>query len=224
MSVNFDYQRPERLGMPEAVLCEGKSFQHIQDILSELSERNDYPVLFTRLEQSQFEQLPESLRQRLDYDELSRTAVLNGQLPKRWGKVAVVTAGTSDLSVATEAVRTLTFSGVETSLVADVGVAGIWRLMERVKDIAEHDLIIVVAGMDAALASVMGGLVGKCVIGVPTSVGYGVAADGTTALNSMLASCGQGIVVTNIDNGFGGACAALRILSMADSVFYREDG
>jgi NCAIR mutase (PurE)-related protein len=130
----------------------------------------------------------------------------------------VVTAGTSDLRVATEAARTLHFTGVRHTVYADIGVAGLWRLTERIEEISQHDVIIVVAGMDAALASVMGGLVGKCVIGVPTSVGYGVAAGGNTALNAMLASCGQGVVVTNIDNGFGGACAAVRVLNSLAAV------
>lgn len=133
--------------------------------------------------------------------------------PPRQGKIAIVTAGTSDLSVAKEAQRILEFSGFTPSLYADVGVAGIWRLMECIDDIRQHPVIIVVAGMDAALASVMGGLAGSSIIGVPTSVGYGVAEGGLTALNSMLASCGQGIMVTNIDNGFGGACGAIRIFN-----------
>lgn len=212
MTVNYDYQRPERLGIPEAIYCEGKDTEHINDILAELSGQANHPTLFTRLKRSQFEQLDANLVGQLDYDGASSTAILHGSLSARAGKIAVVTAGTSDLRVARETTRTLEFMGFQHSLIADVGVAGIWRLMERIEEIREHDVVIVVAGMDAALASVMAGLVGQCVIGVPTSVGYGVATDGTTALNSMLASCGQGIVVTNIDNGFGAASAAARIL------------
>lgn len=213
MTVNYDYQRVERLGMPEAILCDGKSSRHLVEILEELGERRDFPVLFTRMTPGQFEQLHGSAGASLDYDELSQTAVLHGNLEPRPGRVAIVTAGTSDLSVASETTRTLEFSGISNTLFADVGVAGLWRLIERVDEIAEHDVVIVVAGMDAALASVVAGLVNKCVVGVPTSVGYGVANDGRTALNAMLASCGQGIVVTNIDNGFGAACAAIRILN-----------
>lgn len=129
----------------------------------------------------------------------------------------MVTAGTSDLSVALEANRTLKFSGVSTSLFSDVGVAGIHRLFDRLEEIKAHDVVIAVAGWDAALASVLGGLVAHPVIAVPTSVGYGVAKDGHTALNSMLASCGQGILVANIDNGFGAACGAIRILNQQAS-------
>ena len=213
MTTVYDYQRRERLGMPEAVFCEGKDVGALDAILAELAGRPDHPVLFTRLDQGLFGRLDPARSQDLDYDPLSHTAILHGPLPPRPGRVAVVTAGTSDLRVAREAVRTLDFMGIANTLIADVGVAGLWRLLDRVADIDRHDLVIVVAGMDAALASVMGGLVGKCVIGVPTSVGYGVAAGGTTALNAMLASCGQGILVTNIDNGFGAACGAARILN-----------
>ncbi len=211
--VKYDYARRQRLGMPEAVLCGGKDPASLQHIFAELAARPDHPVLFTRLQPEQLAALDEAHRENLDYDALSATAILHGPLPARPGSVAVVTAGTADLAVAHEAARTLYFSGLDHTLVVDVGVAGLWRLTERIDEIARHDVIIVVAGMDAALASVMGGLVGKCVVAVPTSVGYGVAAGGETALNAMLASCGQGIVVTNIDNGFGAACAAVRVLN-----------
>lgn len=213
MTTVYDYQRRERLGMPEAIFCEGKDIGSLNRILAELSVRTDHPVLFTRLQEPHFDRLDPALAKLLDYDSVSATALLHGTLPPRAGSVAVVTAGTSDLRVAREAARTLNFMGLASALFADVGVAGIWRLLERIEEIKRHDVVIVVAGMDAALASVMGGLVDRCVIGVPTSVGYGVAAGGTTALNAMLASCGQGVLVTNIDNGFGAACAALRIVN-----------
>lgn len=214
--VIYDYDRSERLGMPEAVYCEGKDGASVNAILAELSEQPDHPVLFTRISEMQLKQLDPKLTNQLDYDAVSLTAILNGCCPARKGKVAIVCAGTSDLSVAREARRTLEFTGIETELVVDVGVAGIHRLLDRIDHIRGFNVIIVIAGMDAALASVMGGLVRQPVIGVPTSVGYGVASGGTTALNSMLASCGQGISVTNIDNGFGGACAAIRILNMLE--------
>lgn len=208
----YDYQRRERIGMPEAIFCAGKDTGSLNQILAELIAHPSHPVLFTRLAPERFNLLDPALSARLDYDPLSATAILHGALPTRAGTVAIVSAGTSDLAVAREAARTLEFSGIGHTLVGDVGVAGIWRLMERVAQIRLHDVIIVVAGMDAALASVMGGLVDKCVIGVPTSVGYGVATGGGTALNAMLASCAQGVLVTNIDNGFGAACAAARII------------
>jgi NCAIR mutase (PurE)-related protein len=213
MTVNYDYPRRQRLGMPEAVLCAGKDIASLNRVLSELSERLDHPVLFTRLEPEQFDRLDPSLSRRLDFDALSCTAVLHGPLPSREGSAAVITAGTSDFRVAMEAARTLHFMGVDHSLYPDIGVAGLWRLLDRLEDIAGHDVVIVAAGMDAALASVVGGLLGNCVIAVPTSVGYGVAQGGTTALNAMLSSCSQGVLVTNIDNGFGAACAAVRVIN-----------
>ncbi|MEY4501506.1 MAG: hypothetical protein RIS52_1396 [Pseudomonadota bacterium] len=214
MTVTYDYDRTARLGMPEAVYCEGKDIGSLGAILAELVQRPDHPVLFTRLSAACLAMLDPALVAALDHDALSATAILHGGLPKCLGSVAIVAAGTSDLKVALEAQRTLEFSGYEANLIVDVGVAGIHRLLDRIDEIRAHDVIIVVAGMDAALASVMGGLTGKPLIAVPTSVGYGVAADGGTALNAMLASCGQGVLVTNIDNGFGGACGAIRILNM----------
>ncbi len=217
MSVKYDYQRLERLGMPEAILCDGKHAEHLEQLLEELLARPEHPALFTRLHQQVFDTLAPHVATPLDYCRVSNTAILHGVLPQRTGSVAVVTAGTSDLRVAMEASRTLEFTGIPHTLIADVGVAGVWRLLERIDEIRSHDVVIVVAGMDAALASVLGGLVDKCIIGVPTSIGYGVAAGGNTALNAMLASCGQGVTVTNIDNGFGAACAAIRILNAINS-------
>jgi NCAIR mutase (PurE)-related protein len=151
----------------------------------------------------------------LDYDPASGTATLHGRMPHRAGTVTVLTAGTSDLHVADEARRTCEFLGITARCIADVGVAGLWRLTERLDEITASDVVIVVAGMDGALASVVGGLVGQPVIAVPTSTGYGVSRGGETALHAMLASCAQGVTVTNIDNGFGAACAASRILTTA---------
>lgn len=214
MTINYDYDRTVRLGMPEAVYCEGKDAASLNAILGELARRPDHPVLFTRLPTERLAMLDPAMASALDHDALSATAILHGSLARQPGRVAIVAAGTSDLKVAREALRTLEFSGHEAILIVDVGVAGIHRLLDRIDEIRAYDVIIIVAGMDAALASVMGGLTGKPVIAVPTSVGYGVATGGGTALHAMLASCGQGVLVTNIDNGFGGACGAIRILSM----------
>jgi NCAIR mutase (PurE)-related protein len=210
----YDFDRRDRIGMPEAILCEGKETAHLARLVAELAVRTDHPVLLTRLSSRQYDAIATETAASLHYEPHSRTAFLNGTLPARAGNVAVVTAGTSDLPAALEAQRTLTFMGVSTTLVADVGVAGLWRLTDRIEEIRRHDVIICVAGMDAALLSVMGGLVAQPVIGVPTSVGYGVAAGGQAALHSMLASCAQGVLVTNIDNGFGAACAAARLLTV----------
>lgn len=210
----YDADRAERLGMPEAIFCEGKDNAVLAEIVRELSAKAGQPALFTRLAPDRFSTLKTVSGDLMDYDPQSHTAFLHGGLPMRDGRVAVVTAGTSDLRVAGEALRTLQFSGVTGEVIADVGVAGIHRLFDRIEHIRTFDIVIVVAGWDAALASVMGGLVPQPLIAVPTSTGYGVASGGKSALLSMLASCGQGVLVTNIDNGFGAACGAIRMLNM----------
>ena len=130
-------------------------------------------------------------------------------------RIAVVTAGSSDIPVAGEAIRTLRFHNMAATPFFDVGVAGLWRLQERLEEIADHSVVIVVAGMDGALVSVLGGLIGSVIIATPTSTGYGAAQNGQTALNAALTSCAPGIVVTNIDNGYGAACAAIRALNLS---------
>ncbi len=211
----LDWERGERTGTSEAVLCEPKTAAQIDAIVAhaiELGRR----LLLTRLGNRKFERLSAPARSALDYDAVTRTAIL-GDLPapRGSGRVAIVCGGTSDLAVAREAARTLAFAGEAATLHADVGVAGLWRLMERLDDIRRHRVVIVVAGMEGALFSVLAGLVPCAVIAVPTSVGYGVAAGGRAALHAALASCASGISVVNIDNGFGAAHAALRILGEA---------
>lgn len=212
MNSIYDHDRFSRIGLPEAVLCEGKSDAALTELLSYLSKEVKSPVLLTRLVEKRLEVLDASIRVHLAYDPESQTAFLNGKLPRFAARVAVVAAGTSDLRIAKEACRTLEFLGAEPELFIDVGVAGLWRLQDRISRIREAEIVIVVAGMDAALASVVTGLVPNPVIGVPTSTGYGVAVGGRAALHAMLASCSQGLVVTNIDNGFGAACAAVRMI------------
>ena len=214
MTLRYDYARADRIGMPEAVLCDAKSDDQLAAVLRELVAQ-PAPVLLTRLREDRLGSLGDAIVDRLDYDARSSTAFLHGTRPEIPGVVAIVTAGTSDLGVAEEAGRTLRFSGVRSSIYADIGVAGVWRLEERISEIAASDVVIVVAGMDGALASVIGGLLRQPLIAVPTSIGYGVAEEGRAALYSMLASCAPGLVVTNINNGFGAACAAVRILSGA---------
>lgn len=205
----MDWQREQRTGIAEAVLCEGKTASQIEAILRSAGER---PLLLTRLEVALFDALPPDRRAALDHDALSRTA-FHGPVPvPALGGVCVVCAGTADLPVAREAVRSLVFAGYEAPLIADVGVAGLWRLMQRIEEIRTHSVIIAVAGMEGALFSVLAGLVAAPVIAVPTSVGYGVASGGRVALHSALASCAAGLSCVNIDNGFGAACAAVRIL------------
>ena len=210
-----DRERRARMGLDEAVFCGSKTAGQIDTILADARE-HDTCLLLTRLDAEKFDALGDEWQQCLDYDTLSRTAILGSlpDLPDAAPRVATVTAGTSDVGVAREAVRTLRHAGHDCAEIHDVGVAGLWRLMERTEQLRSYPVLIVAAGMDAALPSVVGGLVSGAIIAVPTSAGYGVAEGGTTALHSMLASCAPGISVVNIDNGYGAACAALRILNL----------
>lgn len=209
----YDHDRTNRIGMPETVFCLNKPVDDVVRILERLDAPGVGPVLFTRMSEEQYEAASNRTSAKLDYDALSQTAYLNGCLAERDARVGIVAAGTSDRPVALEAQRTLQFLGISTRLHIDVGVAGLWRLLDRVDELRTEHVLIVVAGMDAALASVVGGLVGCPIIAVPTSTGYGAAHGGQTALNAMLTSCAQGVLVTNIDNGFGAACGAARILA-----------
>ena len=213
----FDFGRSARIGLDEAVFCEGKSAEQIASILEHARERK-VGLLLTRLDADKLSSLSQELTADIDYCPLSRAAFF-GPLRRvvSTGKVAIVAAGTSDAGVAREAARTLRHAGVKASLITDVGVAGLWRLMDRIEDIRHHPIVIAVAGMDAALASVLGGLIPGVLIAVPTSVGYGASEGGRTALNAMLASCAPGVTVCNIDNGYGAAAAALRILSVMET-------
>jgi NCAIR mutase (PurE)-related protein len=210
----LDWGRRARTGLPEAILCEGKSDEQIARILNQAIDRAER-LLLTRLAPDRIGILPADLRARLDYDPISRTAILGeAPAPEDLG-IAIVSAGTSDRPVAEEARRTLASEGVDAPMVGDVGVAGLWRLLERVPDLVERRIIIAVAGMEGALFSVLPGLVPGLVIAVPSSVGYGVGAGGRAALSTALASCTPGLVAVNIDNGYGAACAALKLLRHA---------
>jgi NCAIR mutase (PurE)-related protein len=169
--------------------------------------------LFTRLDAMKFEALSLAARKAMDYDHVSRTAVMGEKRrPARAAEVAIVTGGSSDLHASREALRTLEYNGHAGLHIPDVGVAGLWRLLDRIEEIRPMRVVIVVAGMEGALPSVIAGLVPGVVIALPTSVGYGVAEGGTVALHSALASCAPGLLTVNIDNGYGAACAALRAL------------
>jgi NCAIR mutase (PurE)-related protein len=212
--VRPDASRGERIGLDEAIFCAGKNVSQIEAILEEARTRGA-GLLLTRLSAEQLRGISAASCAELDYDLLSRTAFF-GKAHDRAGesgtRAAILTAGTSDLPAAREAQRTLAWYGEHAAEFHDIGVAGLWRLTDRLEEIRRHPVLIVAAGMDAALASVVGGLVRGCVIGLPTSVGYGVASGGRTALDAMLASCAPGLAVVNIDNGYGAACIALRML------------
>lgn len=210
---DLDLLRAERMGLDEALFCAGKTNAQIARIVETVRDRGR-PMLLTRLEENRYLALDPGVRSLLDYDALSRTAMVGAKRPVGdVARVAVVSAGTSDLFVSREVVRTLAYYGEKVSEFNDVGVAGLHRLISRLEPIRGHEVVIAVAGMDAALVSVLGGLVRAPVIAVPTSVGYGASRGGETALAASLASCAAGIVVVNIDNGFGAACAALRIMN-----------
>lgn len=191
------------------VYGENKAPAHLKACIEGLLQAQG-DVLITRLAPEAYEKLGE-LKERLDYDPLSETA-LAGTKKEPVGSVAVVTAGTADSKVAEECARSLAYFGVKAACFYDVGVAGIHRLFEKIDGIAACDAIVVIAGMDGALPSVVAGLVSVPVIAVPTSVGYGASFGGMAALLSMLNSCAEGVAVVNIDNGYGAAYMAAEIV------------
>jgi NCAIR mutase (PurE)-related protein len=209
---SVDHHRALRQGVPEVVFGEGKSADQILGIAREIAAAGQN-VLVTRLDSAKAETVAAALPG-FAYAPVARTgSLVQRPPPARDGTVAVVTAGTSDLPVSEEAVETLTAVGLTPVRMYDVGVAGLHRLLHRVDALRAADVVIVVAGMEGALPSVVGGVVSAPLIAVPTSTGYGTALAGFTALFAMLTSCASGVVVVNIDSGFGAAMAAHRILS-----------
>lgn len=206
----LDLDRAERTGDPEVVFGESKTPAQIITLLGQLAERHpDRAVLATRLSGEARERLTSALPQsRLD--DVARTATI-GPLPAAAGLVAIVCAGTTDLPVAREAARTVEVYGATPTLIADVGVAGLHRIVAAQSEFADADALIVIAGMEGALPSVVGGLTGIPLVAVPTSIGYGASFGGVAALLGMLNSCAPGVVVSNIDNGYGAGVHAARI-------------
>ena len=205
---NVDHHRQLRLGFPEVIFGEGKSVGQITQIVAALLDKGSN-VLVTRVDEPRALQLKEHFPA-LVYHEDARCLTLE-QKPVEItgrGKILVVSAGTSDIPVAAEAVVTARLLGNEVEQLYDVGVAGIHRLLARKELLFSAAVIIVVAGMEGALPSVVAGMAGRPVIGVPTSIGYGASFGGIAALLGMLNSCAAGVTVVNIDNGFGAACAA----------------
>lgn len=203
----LDTDRKRRTGMPEVIYAAGKTTEQVTQI-AERMYKNGIDVLATRVTNEMWESVQQILPN-ASYNALAKTIVYKHQEQiSGMGYIAVVAAGTSDLPVAEEAVETARFLGNEVVTIYDVGVAGIHRLFNKLDVIRGARVVIAVAGMEGALASVIGGLVDKPVIGVPTSIGYGANFQGLSALLSMLNSCSSGISVVNIDNGFGAACQA----------------
>jgi NCAIR mutase (PurE)-related protein len=206
-----DHHRAIRGGIPEVVFCEGKSPEQIISIINKMhSAQSD--ILATRLCGDTYKAIKRKIPQKAIYNQIARTLVIHKRNnAKQSGLILVATAGTSDIPVAEEAVTTADFLGSKVEKVYDVGVAGIHRLFDKIELFHKARVVIVVAGMDGALASVVAGLIRKPVVAVPTSVGYGASFKGIAALLSMLNSCSAGIGTVNIDNGFGAACLAHKI-------------
>ncbi len=206
---SVDHHRAIRQGFPEVIFCEGKTRAQVLGIARGLLKKGG-PLLATRVEPEIGRSLTR-LTRRAVYHELARVVAIQPRPPMLRGDVLIVTAGTSDIPVAEEARLTAEIMGSRTETVYDVGVAGIHRLFNRHERLLKARVIVVVAGMDGALPSVIGGLVNRPVIAVPTSRGYGASFGGLAALLTMLNSCAAGIGVVNIDNGFGAGCLAHRI-------------
>lgn len=205
----IDLHRPLRNGFPEVIYAAGKTPEQVAEIFTRMGEHSH--VLATRVTAEMAAHV-QAVCPDVDYNPLGRTlAYVKGAIDWRAGEIGIVTAGTSDLPVAEEARVTCQMFGSRAIVLSDVGVAGIHRLFDRLTALRTVRVIIVVAGMEGALASVVGGLVSQPIIAVPTSVGYGAALSGFTALCGMLTSCASGVTVVNIDNGFGAACAACKI-------------
>ena len=224
----LDTGRTSRTGTSEAIFCAGKTPEQLLRILQTFREKG-IRVLGTRCSKEQAEFIANA-GEKICYDELSRTISLADEIPAsrkrgrsggkasqtaaKLGPVAVCCAGTADLPIAEEAAKTLEFNGVKVLRQYDVGIAGLHRLLSKVEDIRKASVVIAVAGMEGALPGVIAGLVKAPVIAVPTSVGYGASFGGISALLTMLNTCAEGVTVVNIDNGFGAAIAAFRMLQI----------
>lgn len=204
-----DHHRHLRQGLPEAIFGKGKSPEQCVQIVTELLAHGSGPVLLTRVDDAQRKA---ALAVHPDAVQRGGCLLWRAPGPTRSAQVLVVSAGTSDTPVVDECVLTLTAYGFNADRLVDVGVAGLHRLLAHIDRITSADAVVVVAGMEGALASVVGGLTGAPVVAVPTSVGYGSSLDGVTALLAMHASCASGVTVVGIDNGFGAACAIARML------------
>jgi len=209
-----DHHRGVRDVFPEVVYCPGKTPEQVAIIVGKLAEEGNN-VLATRATEEVFVAVKQQVRDAI-FHPTARLITVHRRTPAEAGRVAVVTAGTSDLPVAEEAAVSLELMGAQVVRIYDVGVAGIHRLFDRLQDINGARVVIVVAGMEGALASVVGGLTRRPVVAVPTSVGYGASFGGLAALLAMLNTCAAGVGVVNIDNGFGAAALAFSILKSAE--------
>jgi len=210
--IKFDFQRRYRLGLIEAIWGQDKSIDQLERLCGNVLSKNEV-VFITRINSEKANYLLDLYNDARFYEEANCLIIgenFNKIITNK--KVAIISGGSSDLAVTLEAQLALEIYGVNCKPFIDVGVAGLHRLISQLEEINKYDVLIVCAGMEGALATVVGGLLAQPIIAVPVSVGYGVSKDGETALNSMLSSCSPGIAVMNIDNGYGAAMAALRII------------
>ena len=212
LDIRFDFQRRERLGLIEAIWGQDKSIDQLKRLTENVIGKNEI-VFITRIDSEKAIDLLDLYEDARFYEE-AKCLIIGENFDKfnTNKKVAIISGGSSDLGVTLEAKLALEIYGVNCKSFIDVGVAGLHRLISQLEEIDKYDVLIVCAGMEGALATVVGGLLAQPIIAVPVSVGYGVSRNGETALNSMLSSCSPGIAVMNIDNGYGAAMAALRII------------
>ena len=212
LDIRFDFERRERIGLIEAIWGEDKNVDQLKRISQEVLSKEEV-VFITRINSEKALSLLD-LYKEARFNKEARCLIIgeNSNKVTSEKKVAIISGGSSDLCVTLEAKLALEIYGVNCESFIDVGVAGLHRLINKIEEIKKYDVLIVCAGMEGALATVVGGLLPQPIIAVPVSVGYGVSKNGETALNSMLASCSPGIAVMNIDNGYGAAMAALRII------------
>ncbi len=217
---NIDLDRTKRTGMQEVIYCGHKTPEQIAGIVNAMLGKKLHSIMLTRISKEAYTYLEDHIDTKehsVFYDPDARMGVVDWKKEdKPVGNITIISAGTSDMPVVREAAVTAEVLGNKVSIINDVGVAGIHRLLSREKEIKSARVIIVVAGMEGALASVVGGLAACPIIAVPTSVGYGASFGGISALLSMLNSCAAGVSVVNIDNGFGAAVSASRINHMTD--------
>ena len=212
LDIRFDFQRRERIGLIEAIWGEDKSIDQLKRVSQKVLDNNEV-VFITRINSEKAIQLLDLYEEATFHEEAK--CLIIGENSKKLStnkKVAIISGGSSDLGVTLEAKLALEIYGVSCKSFIDVGVAGLHRLTSQLEEINKYDVLIVCAGMEGALATVVGGLLAQPIIAVPVSVGYGVSKNGQTALNSMLSSCSPGLAVMNIDNGYGAAIAAVRII------------
>ena len=212
LDIRYDFQRRKRIGLIEAIWDADKSIDQLKRVSKEVLSKKEV-VFITRINREKASYLLETYKEARFYEEAE--CLIIGKILNKFvlnKKVAIISGGSSDLGVTLEAKLALEIYGIKCQSFIDVGVAGLHRLLGQIEEINKYDVLIVCAGMEGALATVIGGLLPQPIIAVPVSVGYGVSKNGETALNSMLSSCSPGIAVMNIDNGYGAAMAALRII------------